>query len=46
MIRRIIESGVDLVENEQKSILAALPLTAKDFDDVKFFDGNKLIQNV
>jgi hypothetical protein len=34
VIGRIIESSVDLVENEQKSVLAALPLTAEDFDDV------------
>jgi|TARA_B110000285_G_C14835981_1_gene473100 hypothetical protein len=37
VIWRIIKSGVDLVENEQKSVLAALPLTAKDFDDVEVF---------
>jgi hypothetical protein len=37
VIWRIIKSAVDLVENEQKSILAALPLTAKDFDDVEVF---------
>lgn len=46
VIRRIIESGVEPDENEQKSIIAALPVTAKDFDDVEVFDENKPIQDV
>lgn len=34
VIRRIIESGVDLDENEKKFVLAALPSKAKGSDYV------------
>ncbi len=46
VIRRIIESERDPSQQEQVAILAALPKTAKDFDDVEAFDDNKPIQDM
>ena len=46
VIRQIIESGIDPDETEVLSILAALPVTAKNFDEVEAFSDQKPIQDV
>lgn len=45
-IRKIMESGNDPAIEQAQSILANLPVTAKDFSEVEAFEGKKPIQEV